>query len=108
MSRYTEILQGLNEALAYEKGNLKNVLATNLTIEGVHSFSASEIKAIRVSANMTQDLFALVLGVSKNTVLAWEAGKTSPSNTAKRLIGLIAKNPNFAVDNKIIVSEAKG
>ena len=41
---------------------------------------------------MTQKAFASVLGVSPRTVEAWEAGRTEPTPTAKKLIYLIEQD----------------
>ena len=43
-----------------------------MRIEPVRSFSGGEVKAIRISANLTQLAFAAVLGVSKKAVEACE------------------------------------
>ena len=37
------------------------------------------LAAARVNANMTQDDVARAMGVSKNTVVAWEKYKTEPT-----------------------------
>ena len=46
MSVFDEIKAGLNEAIEYEKGNLKAETRT-LSITPIEEFSASEIKEIR-------------------------------------------------------------
>lgn len=42
---------------------------------------------------MTQVIFAQILGVSKKTVEAWEAGINSPNGPAKRIIGMLKEDP---------------
>lgn len=37
------------------------------------------LKAVRVNASLSQAELAEILGVSKNTVANWEAGKTEPN-----------------------------
>ncbi len=46
---------------------------------------------------MTQKAFANVLGVSKRTVEAWEAGRNTPSPTAKNLIYLISQKTDLVL-----------
>lgn len=58
------------------------------------------VSEIRKSLNMTQKSFADVLGVSKRTVEAWEAGKTNPTPTAKKLIYLI--DQDHSVISKLV------
>lgn len=44
---------------------------------------------------MTQLSFALLLGVSKKTVIAWEAGVRKPNGSARRLLGLLDQDRNI-------------
>ena len=78
---------GLKEALVYEKGNAKAE-----TIVRKRNLPEIDMKAERDSLNMTQKAFAAVLGVSTRTVEAWEAGRSTPSPTAKNLMYLISQD----------------
>jgi len=88
-SLFESIKQGLSEAIDYERGNLPNVKVDKVTIAPLHSYTAVEIKEIRVQHSMTQRLFAEALGVSIKTVESWEAGTNQPSGIANRLLELI-------------------
>ena len=66
-----------------------------MRIEPVRSFSGGEVKAIRISANLTQLAFAAVLGVSKKAVEAWECGRNTPSGPACRLLSIMEKDPEL-------------
>lgn len=66
-----------------------------MKIEPTRTFSGEEVKAIRLSANLTQLTFAAVLGVSKKTVEAWECGRYTPGGPACRLLSMIEKEPEF-------------
>ena len=101
MSLFDDIKTGLNEAIEYEKGNLK-AKTTTLTIEPVGEFTSSEIKSIRNSTGLTQNLFAKYLGVSVKTVEAWEAGRNHPDGPACRLLHLTRKDPAFPVSSGIV------
>lgn len=94
MSVYESIIQGLNEAIEYEKGNLK-ANTSKLTVAPIPDILASEIKDIRLSLEMTQTVFAAVIGVSEKTVEAWEGGRSKPSGTAKRMLAMLRSDPKL-------------
>lgn len=81
---FSGIMEGLEEALAYEKGK-----ASVETFERKRSLPDVNVFEIRKSLDMTQKSFASMLGVSSRTVEAWECGKSTPTPTAKKLIYLI-------------------
>ena len=84
MDFFSGIMEGLNEALAYEKGK-----ASAETFARKQSLPTINVHEIRTELDMTQKTFAKILGVSCRTVEAWETGKSTPSPTAKKLIYLI-------------------
>lgn len=81
---FSGIMEGLEEALAYEKGK-----ASAETFVRKQSLPSVNVTKIRASLCMTQKSFASMLGVSCRTVEAWESGKSTPTPTAKKLIYLI-------------------
>lgn len=92
---FSGIMDGLNEALAYEKG--KSSAETFARKQSLPSVSVSEI---RNALCMTQKAFAVVLGVSPRTVEAWECGKSTPAPTAKKLLALIHEDHSLV--NKLL------
>lgn len=94
MSVFDEIKTGLEEAIEFERGNLKANTKT-LTITPIEIYSASEIKDIRQNTGLTQVMFAKYLGVSTKTVEAWESGRNHPSGTACRMLYLTKKILSF-------------
>ena len=102
MSVFSEIKSGLNEAIEYEKGNLR-ARARTLSIAPIEKFTASEIKEIRKNTGMTQALFAKYLGVSLKTVEAWEAGRNQPNGTACRMLSLTKRDPKFPISSGIVL-----
>ena len=101
MSVFDEIKTGLNQAIEYEKGNLKANTRT-LSVTPLETFTASEIKDIRKSAELTQSLFAKYLGVSLKTVEAWESGRNQPNGAACRMLSITKKDPQFPKKSGII------
>ena len=101
MGIFDDIKLGLEQAIEYEKGNLK-AKKTTLTVSPLETFSSQEIKEIRNSTGLTQILFAKYMGVSVKTVEAWEAGRNHPDGAACRLLTITKRNPNFPVISGII------
>ncbi len=98
---FDDLKQGLQEAIAYEKGQSTARVKTYM-ISPVREYSNSEIREIRMKAGMTQSVFASYMGVSKKTVEAWEGGRTHPTGPVFRLLELLASDDlektNFIVD----------
>ena len=57
MSAFDKIRLGLEEAIAYEKGDI-SARATKLSITPIEKYRADEIKRIRTSTGLTQKFFA--------------------------------------------------
>lgn len=101
---FDDIKAGLLEAIDYEKGKI-SANSKTITLHSLKSYSAKDIKRIRESANLSQTLFAGVIGVSKKTVEAWESGRNQPAGAAVRIISLIENDRNFPFSSKIITVE---
>ena len=94
MSKYfDDLMTGLNEAIAIERGELKGK-RTVYEIQPVKKYDNAQIKRIRNSVGMTQSLFACYMGVSNKTVEAWEKGVNHPTGSACRLISML-ENKTF-------------
>ena len=103
MSLFDDLKTGLNQAIDYEKGRGK-AKVTVLSIQPVESFSAEDIKRIRLATGLTQVLFAKFMGVSPKTVEAWESGRNHPEGTACRLLTMTQKDPSFPVKSGEVVT----
>lgn len=100
-SLFDKIKLGLEQAMAYERGEIEARVSRGY-IAPLESFTADEIKEIRKSTGLTQWLFAQYMGVSVKTVEAWEAGRNSPNGTACRMLALTKANPAFPSEMKIV------
>lgn len=100
MKVYDGIMQGLNEAIAYNEGKVQ---AKTMSIEPVPDFEAIEIKSIRNELGMTQVMFAGFMGVSTKTVEAWEAGRNMPDGPARRILAMLKVDPNLPQRMNIVV-----
>jgi putative transcriptional regulator len=93
--------EGLEEAIAYEKGVSKNVRVKKVRIDTAKvpnhpkEYLANDIKRIRSKLNCSQNMLAACLNVSLNTIQAWEQGTRRPSHAALRLLEIMDKGPKF-------------
>lgn len=60
-----------------------------LCLTETHELSASKIKKIRTSSNVSQAVFAKVLNVSSAAIKQWERGERKPSGPALKLLNLV-------------------
>ena len=60
--------------------------------------NAASVRAIRESLNVSQALFAQLLGVSIDLVQAWEQGSRKPSAIACHLLDYMERNKQFWMD----------
>lgn len=87
------LLKSLKEAVKFEEGKM-DLRATTIEIpDAPPAFSKKEVKEIRARLKVSQPIFAKILGVSDDTVKAWERGSNSPSGSSARLIQLAKKDP---------------
>ena len=56
-------------------------------------FEPADIKAIREKLGRSQAEFALMIGVSVNTLQNWEQGRRHPEGPARALLKVAAENP---------------
>lgn len=86
------ILRGLEDALAYAKGDDAK------GIEHVVEVPAVDVRAARKRLGMTQRVFARSFGVSLDTLRNWEQGRRRPDGPARVLLAVIEKNPDAVLD----------
>lgn len=102
MARMFDLLkEGLEEAIAYEKGLSKNARVKKIRIDTTEIpeqpkiYQAKDIKTLRKKLNCSQSLLAAYLNVSLNTIQAWEQGVRKPNHAALRLLEIVDKGPQF-------------
>ena len=101
MSVYESLLQGLQEAIAFEEGTGKGRVS-KCTVNPAPEYDANQIKQVRLSLGMTQVTFAEVMGVSPKTVEAWEAGTNRPIGSARRFLSVLQTDPTLLKKLNII------
>lgn len=85
MSAFASIKQGLQEAIAHNKGKPASVR--------VHRLPELSVKAVRETTGLTQAQFATTFAISLGTLRHWERGDRKPSGTALVLLHAVAKQP---------------
>jgi putative transcriptional regulator len=60
-------------------------------------FPDPEVKLIRERLGVSQDTFAIILGVSKRTVENWEQGRRNPTGPARSLLRIVEADPEYAL-----------
>ena len=92
MSGFKDIMKSLEQAIDYEKGNIKTRGRT-IMIEPIKDYESKEIRNLRLRFSLSQLAFAAVMGVSQKTVEAWESGRNEPSGPARRMMQIITSKP---------------
>ena len=97
---FDEIMASISETSEAAK---KNKLEVKVFVKPVNKYSAEDIKRIRLSINMTQTMFAGIMGVSQKTVEAWESVRNVPMGPASRILDLLSEDRTVA--EKFVLSE---
>jgi len=79
-----EILQGINEIKEWQRGH-KKLKVTRIALPTAH-----DVAGIRFNLGLSQESFAIFMGVSVATLRNWEQGRREPQGPARSLL-LIAK-----------------
>ena len=86
---YNSLMEGLNEALAFSRGEKTGVIVHQIEVPVV------DVAAIRASTGLSQGAFARSIGVAKGTLLNWEHGRRRPTGPAQVLLAMIARKPSL-------------
>ncbi|MBU0506633.1 MAG: transcriptional regulator [bacterium] len=92
----TNIIQGLNDVIEYEKGR-KILPVTSIEIpDPPPTWHKKQIIDLRKNVfKVSQPVFAALLNVKPSTVKAWEQGLKKPSSAAMRLLQIISTFPHI-------------
>lgn len=85
----SEIIRGLQNAIAYSKGQNRKVR--------VHSVRVPElvnVRTVRRRIGMSQGEFAAQFGINPATLRNWEQGRRQPEGPARVLLNIIAREPD--------------
>ena len=82
---FTKLVGSIQEAGQIKAGKKK--------ASRVYKIDPPSIKAVREKLHVSQNEFALMIGVSKSTLQNWEQGRRTPEGPAKALLTVASKNP---------------
>jgi putative transcriptional regulator len=89
---FNDIMAGLEDALAYAKGESSRGQETVVEIPAV------DVRAARQRLGLTQPDFAKAFGVSVATIRNWEQHRRQPKGAARVLLTVIERNPAAIMD----------
>lgn len=89
---FGDLMQSLDEALQYSRGEQINARTTILPAPPV-PMSQAEIVRLREQFNCSQAIFARLLNISVKTLQAWEQGVRVPSDAALKLLTVAKHHP---------------
>ncbi|MEM7673885.1 MAG: NadS family protein [Verrucomicrobiota bacterium] len=87
---FSNLLESVKEAGQIKKGKVK---ASRTTV-----IDFPDIKQIRSGLSVSQEEFALMIGVSIRTLQNWEQGRRVPDGPAKALLQVASKNPQAVLE----------
>ncbi len=86
---FDELLTSVQEMDGIVKGKKKASRSVD--------FPEPQVKAIREHLGVSQDKFAVILGVSKRTVENWEQGRRHPTGAARSLLRIAEADPEYVL-----------
>ena len=95
------IIQGLKDAIAFERGELKarvsirETTAREAEVDAPPRYGNERIRATRLKMGYSQPIFAKALNVSTQTVKAWEQGTRVPDGPTRRLLEIAEEAPEI-------------
>lgn len=108
------IVQGLREAVAYERGEPTDVTVTRAThtdrsvsVTPPAEIGGSGVARLRATLKLSQAVFAKALNVKPDTVRSWEQGKRVPDGAAVRLLELAREHPEWVLRRVVARKAAK-
>lgn len=84
-----DMMTDLHKAGAIDKRTMREFDSTCLT--PIHDFTGEEIRKLREREEVSQDVFAHYLNVSKDLVSRWERGKKKPAGPSLKLLSLVER-----------------
>ena len=86
------IIEGLEEAIAWSKGEAVPVRVTHVQVPEV------DVAKVRRGMGLSQTQFALKFGFPPATLRNWEQGRVRPDTPTRVLLAVIAKHPESVED----------
>jgi len=86
---FDQIMEGLNEALAFARGELKGAK--------LHVPAEIDVRAIRGKLHLSQEDFARTFGFTIDQIKAWEQGRSRPLGGVRAYLMIIDRDPETVI-----------
>ena len=86
------IIEGLEQAIAWTRGENDNVRVTLVQVPNV------DVREVRTKMGLSQAQFATKFGFPPATLRNWEQGRSRPDAPTRVLLAVIAKHPEAVED----------
>ena len=86
------IIEGLEQAIAWTRGENDNVRVTLVRVPDVN------VREVRTNMGLSQAEFATKFGFPPATLRNWEQGRSRPDAPTRVLLAVIAKHPEAVED----------
>jgi len=86
------IIQGLEQAIAWTRGENDDVRVTLVQVPAV------DVREVRTNMGLSQAQFATKFGFPPATLRNWEQGRSRPDAPTRVLLAVIAKHPEAVED----------
>ena len=86
------IIEGLEQAIAWSRGENVNVRVTLVHVPNVN------VREVRMKMGLSQAQFATKFGFPPATLRNWEQGRARPDAPTRVLLAVIAKHPEAVED----------
>src|SRR2546428_11958656 len=87
---FTELLESVREGGAILRGEMSP--------SRVFEFAEPDVRLIREQYGLTQEKFALLIGISVATLRNWEQGRRKPEGAARVLLQVAARHPEAVLE----------
>lgn len=88
--QFEKLVTSISEAGEIKSGNRKP--------SREYQIEPPDIKRVRGKLNVSQNEFAIMIGVSVRTLQNWEQGRRKPEGPAKALLRIASRNPRAVLD----------
>lgn len=100
------LVQGLTEAVAVKRGELKPAKVTRVRVTAREAkvappptYQAKRVQSVRKRLGLSQSVFAKALNVSLGTVRGWEQGERVPDGPSRRLLQVAEEHPEAVLES---------
>ena len=88
---FNELIESIRQGKAILRGRMIPSREFN--------FEPIDVQSIRKKYGLTQEKFAILLGISIATLRNWEQGRRKPDGPARVLLRVVAKHPEAVLDS---------